>query len=222
MYGYWLDPDRVSAEELAHNRCVSSNTRGLSIVNRLLRRTRWQFAAAALATATITVSGIASATAADNSGAARSTTSRAACAKVTWGSTPETVSGSTSGVIVSARAGRHDCYDRFVVDVVGSVTGYDVRYVDAVWFGGTGHLVELRGNAILQVIVKSPAPGELGYNELEFVDVSGFRTIRQVAMVDALEDQTLMGLGIRARLPFRVFVLPGSTSRVVVDIAHQW
>nr|WP_280956330.1 hypothetical protein [Cellulomonas flavigena] len=32
------------------------------------------------------------------------------------------------------------------------------------------------------------------------------------------------GLGVRARLPFRAFVLagPGSGSRLVVDVAHQW
>jgi hypothetical protein len=33
-----------------------------------------------------------------------------------------------------------------------------------------------------------------------------------------------LGLGVRARLPFRVFTLdgPGSMSRLVIDVAHHW
>jgi hypothetical protein len=73
-------------------------------------------------------------------------------------------------------------------------------------------------------IVRSPAPGAIGRNETELVDVGGFRTIRQIAMVDAQVEahETLMALGVRARLPIRVLVIPGSTSRVVVDVAHRW
>ena len=41
-------------------------------------------------------------------------------------------------------------------------------------------------------------------------------------MAGSFEGQTTIGLGVRARLPFRVFVLagPGSGSRLVVDVAH--
>ena len=35
---------------------------------------------------------------------------------------------------------------------------------------------------------------------------------------------TGIGLGVRARLPYRVFVLDGSGggSRLVIDVAHRW
>ena len=58
----------------------------------------------------------------------------------------------------------------------------------------------------------------------ELVDVSGFRTFRQIAGAGSFEGQTTIGLGVRARLPFRVFVLdgPGTGSRLVVDVAHRW
>jgi hypothetical protein len=54
--------------------------------------------------------------------------------------------------------------------------------------------------------------------------VIGFRTFRQVAFLGTFEGYTTIGLGVRARLPFRVFVLPGpgSGSRVVIDVAHRW
>jgi hypothetical protein len=51
------------------------------------------------------------------------------------------------------------------------------------------------------------------------VNVSGYRTFRQVAWAGSFEGVTTVGLGTRARLPFRVFTLPG---RVVVDVAHRW
>ena len=58
----------------------------------------------------------------------------------------------------------------------------------------------------------------------ELVDVAGYRTFRQVAWGGSYEARTSVGLGVRARLPFRVFVLdgPGRGSRLVVDVAHRW
>jgi hypothetical protein len=54
--------------------------------------------------------------------------------------------------------------------------------------------------------------------------VSGYRTFRQVAYAGSFEGQTTIGVGVRARLPFRVFTLagPGSNSRLVIDVAHHW
>ena len=48
--------------------------------------------------------------------------------------------------------------------------------------------------------------------------------IRQVAWAGSFEGQTTIGLGVRARLPMRAFVLngPGDGLRVVVDVAHRW
>jgi hypothetical protein len=45
-----------------------------------------------------------------------------------------------------------------------------------------------------------------------------------VGWAGSFEGQTTLGLGVRARLPFRAFVLPGpgSGSRLVVDVAHRW
>ncbi|HEX2064459.1 MAG TPA: hypothetical protein VHE80_08555 [Acidimicrobiales bacterium] len=38
------------------------------------------------------------------------------------------------------------------------------------------------------------------------------------------EGRSTFGLGVWARLPFRVFKLdgPGTSSRIVVDVAHRW
>jgi len=61
-------------------------------------------------------------------------------------------------------------------------------------------------------------------NRKALTNVRGYRTFRQVADAGSFEGETTIGLGVRARLPFRVFTLtgPGTTSRIVVDVAHRW
>jgi hypothetical protein len=60
------------------------------------------------------------------------------------------------------------------------------------------------------------------------VNVTGFPTLRQVAWAGDFRDDstTTIGIGVRARLPMRVFILPAtaehSQQRVVVDFAHRW
>ena len=58
----------------------------------------------------------------------------------------------------------------------------------------------------------------------ELLDPAGYRTFRHVAWAGSFEGQSTLGLGVRARLPFRVFLLdgPGTGSRMVVDVAHRW
>ena len=59
---------------------------------------------------------------------------------------------------------------------------------------------------------------------LRATNVAGYQTFRQVADAGSFEGQTTVGLGVRARLPFRAFILagPGDGSRLVVDVAHRW
>ncbi len=144
---------------------------------------------------------------------------------ITWGSLEKFVSGTQTAELTDIRAGRHDCYDRLVFDFRGNVNGYRVGYVDRVTEDPTGNPVPLRGGARLAITVQAPAydsSGNLTYhftNRAELVNVTGFQTFRQVAWAGSFEGYTSVGLGVRARLPFRVFTLPG---RVVVDVAHFW
>lgn len=149
---------------------------------------------------------------------------------IRWGSLPETATATTSAQVEGLRAGRHDCYDRLVIDLDGAVTGYSVSYVSRVEQLGSGQVVPLSGAADLQVLVEAAAHddrGEATYSPRtpsRAVDVTGYRTFRQVAFSGSFEGQTLVGLGVRARLPMRAFVLdgPGDGSRLVIDVAHRW
>ena len=143
---------------------------------------------------------------------------------ITWGSMPKEAGGPAGAdgpTLTGVRAGHHACFDRVVVDVAGDPgAGYLVQYAP-VFTEGKGDRVPLRGAADLQVIVFAPAP-TLG-NGSHLVRTTG-PTILQVASAGSFEGQTTLGVGARARLPFRVFVLagPGSGGRVVLDVAHHW
>jgi|SRR5699024_8806094 len=149
---------------------------------------------------------------------------------IVWGSLPESATSATArGTLYDIRAGRHACFDRLVFDVRGPIAGHHVQYVDAVRAPGSGAVVRVGGGARLEIRIDVPAhdragratyrPDSLG----RLVDVRGWDTFRQVAWAGSFEGSTTVALGVRARLPMRVFVLPGADrSRLVVDVAHYW
>lgn len=152
---------------------------------------------------------------------------------IRWGSLEKSVTrevGPGTGTPAGIRAGRHACYDRLVLDVEGESAGYTVRYVSTLVQDGSGATVDLRGGARLEIVARLLATDPDGHvlytpaDRMEAVDVSAFRTFRQVASLGTFEAVNQVGLGVRARLPFRVLELdgPGSRSRVVIDVAHRW
>jgi hypothetical protein len=150
---------------------------------------------------------------------------------ITWGSQPEVADGAAGPggpVVRDVRAGQHPCFDRLVIDLAGTTgTGYDVRYVPELREDGSGRLIPLRGGAVLQVVVRAPSydgQGQATYQPAdprEVVPTAGFETFHQVGWAGSFEGSTTLGIGTRARLPFRVLPLtdPG---RIVVDVAHRW
>lgn len=143
-----------------------------------------------------------------------------------WGSLPEDLAAGSTAEVVGVRAGRHPCYDRLVLDLSGDARGHFVRYVDEVQMDGSGAVVPVRGGARLEVTATAPAVATDAWflPSAELVDAAGYRTFRHVAWAGSFEGQTTIGLGVRARLPFRVLLLdgPGDGSRLVVDVAHRW
>lgn len=148
-----------------------------------------------------------------------------------WGSLAKTDAGhARDASLLNVRAGQHTCYDRLVLDIRGDVDGFDVRYVPVVHAEGSGAAVPVAGGADLQVVVRVPVVDGAGHVTFRpdrtdrLVNVNGFRTFDQVAYAGSFEGQTTIALGVRARLPFRVFVLdgPGDHTRLVIDVAHRW
>jgi hypothetical protein len=159
-------------------------------------------------------------------------TAAASCA-VTWGSRPKSAPFESNRPLVDVRTGRHACFDRMVLDIRGdapaTAAGYHVRYVPTFHQDGSGRPLVIRGGAILEIVVGAPSydpetheptyHGARPGRPLPGVDLAGYRTFRDARYGASYEGTTQLGLGVRARLPFRVFPLG---DRVVVDVAHSW
>ena len=147
-----------------------------------------------------------------------------------WGSLTKADRDMSTATVTNIRTGQHYCFDRMVVDLNGPAAGFTVRYVPQIVQDGSGFTIPVRGNARLQVTINAPAydgSGNATYNpsdQAELANVDRYQTFRQVAWAGSFEGYTSVGVGVRARLPFRVFTLegPGSGSRLVIDVAHYW
>jgi hypothetical protein len=138
----------------------------------------------------------------------------AAGCSTTWGSGAKSATATASPALTAVRAGRHDCYDRLVLDATKAGNGFRVSYQRAIYQDGSGYRVPLKGGAFLQVIETGMAT-----KKLPMPNVAGYRTFRQVAWAGSFEGQTTVGLGVRAHLPFRTF---RTGNHVVIDVAHSW
>ena len=168
------------------------------------------------------------------SGAAAGTTTTAAGSPycgITWGSAEKSAGALSSAPLVDVRAGRHDCHDRLVFEFAGPVDGYSVTYGET-WTEGEGLALSpyTAGGALLRVSLRAPAydeahSGTVPYAVGEHVtNLLRYPTLRDVVFGGSFEGYTTFAVGVRARLPFRTFVLagPGTHSRIVLDVAHQW
>lgn len=151
------------------------------------------------------------------------------CRDVAWGSNAKHAVRMSGAEIRRVRTGAHRCFDRMVIDLASApAAGWHVHY-GTVTRPGTGSPIPLRGNADLEVVALAPAYGASGHslfrpaNPLEVANVSGYRTFRQVAFGGSFEGESTFGIGVRSRLPYRVFAVSGpSGHKLVVDIAHRW
>lgn len=148
-----------------------------------------------------------------------------------WGSGDKSATGAEAKPLKNITTSRNACYDRMVFDISGAAggkVGYHVGYVDAFHQDGSGERIPVKGGAILQIYVTAPsydpATGKPSYagqagKPLPGVDISGYRTFRDTKFGASFEGQTQVGLGVRAKLPFR---LSQSGHQLIVDVAHNW
>jgi hypothetical protein len=144
----------------------------------------------------------------------------------------------STDALYHVRAGRHDCYDRVVLDINGPAeVGYLVGYVPEVTTDGAGKPVPVDGDAALQVIVRAPAQGydsgghqpgrqlgEIGDYFYSPEQLAGWSSLRAVRFAGSFEGQSTLAVGVREELPFRAFTQLDETEQVrklVIDIAHE-
>ncbi|MCV2490312.1 hypothetical protein OF117_13160 [Geodermatophilus sp. YIM 151500] len=139
--------------------------------------------------------------------------------------TPDTAepSADSQGTVTDIRLGRHDGFDRIVLELGGTGTpGWDVRYVDAPSSQGSGDAVDVAGGAVLQVTLTGTAyPYATGVEEYAadapLTDPAA-QVVTEVVFDATFEGQTVTFVGVQEEVPFRVYSLADPT-RIVVEVA---
>jgi hypothetical protein len=149
------------------------------------------------------------------------TTASAAACPTGWGSLAKEAAPMGQAPVTGVRVGTDVCWDRVVFDVAGAPAGYSVRYVDTVYSEGQGAPLYVPGGARLAIVLHHPA-GPLPYRvNQKAANVDGYPVLRSVTYGGSFEGYTEYGVGVRAKLPFRVFTLT-NPGRIVVDVARSW
>lgn len=134
--------------------------------------------------------------------------------------------GETFLSVTNVRVAEHDGYDRVVFDLDGKGSGqpgWRVEYVDQATDDGSGHAVQVDGDAILRVSISGTAtPMDSGVEEFsgDRIEPDDTESVDEIVYRYWFEGYTTAFLGIDdGEQPFRVFLLENPT-RVVVDVQH--
>lgn len=133
-------------------------------------------------------------------------------------------SGDGQLLATTVRVGLHEDYDRVVFDLEGDGSpGYRVDYVDQAVQDGSGQIIDVGGDAILQVVISGtryPQEGETYEGGPGTYTLDAAEVIEEVRMSGTFEGVTQAFIGIDDEgSPFRVFTL-SEPPRLVVDIEH--
>ncbi|WP_298802830.1 hypothetical protein [uncultured Pseudokineococcus sp.] len=141
------------------------------------------------------------------------------------GTAPSEEAATGAGLsVVDVRTGRHEGFDRVVVELAGDpagLPGWYAHYVDEPSQQGSGEPVAVEGERFLEVVVRGLGyPFDTGQEELVgSVDGQGTALVREVRAGGVFEGQAqvLVGLDAAADAPYRVTRL-SDPPRVVVDV----
>lgn len=124
--------------------------------------------------------------------------------------------------VVAVRTGRHDGFDRVVLELAGesgSEPGWYARYVDEPAQEGSGAPLQVAGSSSLAVVVRGLGyPFDTGQDEVVGSTTSeGTALVREVLVGAVHEGQAQVVVGLEAQAPYRITRL-SDPPRVVVDV----
>lgn len=125
--------------------------------------------------------------------------------------------------VSNVRVGRHDTFDRVVLDFSGEGTpGWFARTTSSPGQAGSGFPVEFKGATSIDLQVNGLAmPSELdgGYHDIGIVPGAG-GVVTEVVAGTWFEGQSQFVIGLPQDLPYSIQVIENPT-RLVVDILHK-
>ncbi len=139
---------------------------------------------------------------------------------------PKVADGARPSVSVTdVRTGRHNGFDRVVFEIGGQgQAGWDIRYVDQARAAGSGRLIDVGGDAVLQVSLTNVAlpqdapAGVEPWHGPERLQLPGTGPIVEVVEDTIFEGVQTFFVGMTDRVPFQVNRFD-SPQRVVLDVA---
>ncbi|GLZ41447.1 hypothetical protein [Actinokineospora sp. NBRC 105648] len=129
----------------------------------------------------------------------------------------------TLTALTAIRVGRHETFDRVVLDFTGPVPQVAHEFTDELISDPSGEIEWLTGSEFIQLTLQ-PAAAHDDAGNPTFPGPRKFRT-RELANVQAVvvdgdfEGVLSVGLGLRVRTSVKVFDL-ASPNRLVIDVAH--
>lgn len=126
--------------------------------------------------------------------------------------------------VTDVRVGTHSGFDRIVFEIAGEGSaGWLVRYVDEPRTQGRGDIVDIDGQAFLQVIIRGVAlpPDAPDQDPWDDERIAGPAGGQVVELVDdgIFEGQHVFHVGLRDRRPFGVARLD-DPQRIVIEVDH--
>ena len=120
------------------------------------------------------------------------------------------------------RTGRHDCYERVVVELLGGTNfpGWSIGYVnDPVSLGESGETVFIQGAATLRLRMgmwMQSMEGDGYQGEIQLFPTTVDHIV-ELRLVENWEGVSVWAIGLDQQYPFKVFVLH-SPERLVIDV----
>ena len=134
-----------------------------------------------------------------------------------------TATAISTAELTSIRSGRHDSFDRIVLEFSGPEPMCTASYVNQIVADGSGQPIALDGNVFLQVTLSGAAAhddaGKSTYNGPDMIDTPDLQNVAAVTLAGDFEGQVTIGLGLNMKTHYTVFALSGPT-RVVIDVGH--
>lgn len=130
--------------------------------------------------------------------------------------------GTDVGSLVDIRVGAHDGFDRVVLELDGpDVPAWDVGYVDRALGDPSGIVVDVDGDAVLQVLlhpVAYPEFGEDPYDGPQKVSAAATDVVAEAVLSSIFEGELQLFVGVNGgRQPFRVYGM-SDPSRIVIEV----
>ena len=139
------------------------------------------------------------------------------------GDTAQCAAGTSTATLTKITTGRHDTFDRVVLEFSGPAPSCSADYVNQITQDPSSRPVALAGNAFLKVALHGAVAHDGGgrptYAGANVIDTPALDNVKAVALAGDFEGYVTIGVGLNHKAHYAVSTLSDPT-RVVIDVSH--